>query len=146
MRDTQTRKADVLASLEKQADIWLSTADPAGRPHLIPVSAWWDGTHLVIATAGSSRTARNMKMNGAVRLASGSPSDAIMIDAEVVESPAVKDSAELAAGFAAALGWDPREVGIGWIFFRLRPTRIQAYRGYDELEGRDVLRGSRWLA
>jgi hypothetical protein len=22
----------------------------------------------------------------------------------------------------------------------LRPTRIQAYRGYDELEGRDVMR------
>ncbi len=26
------------------------------------------------------------------------------------------------------------------------PTRIQAYRGYDELEGRDEMRGSRWLA
>lgn len=146
MRDTQTRRADVLASLEEQADLWLSTADLAGRPHLIPVSAWWDGTHLVIATAGASRTARNLKTNGAVRLAGGSPSDAIMIDAEVVDSSAVQDSSALAAGFAAALGWDPREVGHGWTFFRLRPTRIQAYRGYDELEGRDVMRGSRWLA
>ena len=61
MRDTQTRKADALAALEQQADLWLSTADPDGRPHLIPVSAWWDGTNLVIATAGASRTARNMK-------------------------------------------------------------------------------------
>jgi len=146
MRDTPTRKADVLAVLEQQSDLWLSTADPAGRPHLIPVSAWWDGTHLVIATAGASRTARNMKANRAVRVAGGSPSEAIMIDAEVVESSAVDDSAELAGGFAAAVGWDPREVGPGWIFFRLRPTRIQAYRGYDELEGRDVMRGSRWLA
>ena len=42
--------------------------------------------------------------------------------------------------------WDPREVGEGWTFYRLRPTRIQAYRGYDELEGRDVMRGSAWLA
>jgi hypothetical protein len=146
MRDTQTRKADVLAALEQQADMWLSTADPAGRPHLIPVSAWWDGTDLVIATAGASRTSRNMKMNRAVRLAGGSPSDAIMIDAEVVEIPAVDDSAELAGSFAAAVGWDPRQVGKGWMFFRLRPTRIQAYRGYDELEGRDLMRGSRWLA
>jgi len=146
MRDTKTRQADVLAALERQGDLWVSTADPSGRPHLIPVSAWWDGTHLVIATAGASRTARNMKMNHAVRLAGGSPSDAVMIDADIVESRAVDDSAEIARGFAAALGWDPREVGAGWIFFRLRPTRIQAYRGYDELEGRDVMRGSRWLA
>jgi hypothetical protein len=146
MRDTPTRKADVLAALEQQGDMWLSTANPAGRPHLIPVSAWWDGAHLVIATAGASRTAANMKANRAVRVAAGSPSDAIMIDADVVESPAVDDSAELAGGFAAAVGWDPREVGQGWLFFRLRPTRIQAYRGYDELEGRDVMRGSRWLA
>jgi hypothetical protein len=146
MRDTPTRKADVLAALEQQADMWLSTADPTGRPHLIPVSAWWDGTYLVVATAGASRTSRNMKMNRAVRLAGGTPSDAIMIDAEVVEIPAVDDSAELAGSFAAAVGWDPRQVGKGWMFFRLRPTRIQAYRGYDELEGRDLMRGSRWLA
>jgi len=146
MRETATRKADVLAALEQQADLWLCTADLAGRPHLIPVSAWWDGTYLAIATAGASRTARNMKVNRAVRVAAGSPSDAIMIDGEVVENSAVDDSAELAGGFAAAVGWDPREVGAGWLFFRLRPTRIQAYRGYDELEGRDVMRDSRWLA
>jgi hypothetical protein len=47
-------------------------------------------------------------MNRAVRVAGGSPSDAIMIDADVVGSPAVDDSAELAGGFAAAVGWDPR--------------------------------------
>jgi hypothetical protein len=146
MRDTPTRKADVLAALEGQADMWLSSADRAGRPHLIPVSAWWDGKELVIATAGASRTARNLKLNQAVRLAGGSPADAIMIDADVVESHAVEDSAEMAGRFAAAVGWNPREVAKGWIFFRLRPTRIQAYRGYDELEGRDVMRDSRWLA
>ncbi len=52
----------------------------------------------------------------------------------------------MARGFATAVGWDPREAGKGWIFFRLRPTRIQAYRGYDELEGRDVMRDSTWLS
>jgi hypothetical protein len=29
--------------------------------------------------------------------------------------------------------------------FRLRPVRVQAYRGYDELEGRDVMRDGDWL-
>ena len=146
MRDIKARKADVLAALQQHADMWLSTADPAGRPHLIPVSAWWDGTHLVIATTGASRTAQNMKTNRPVRVAGGSPSDAIMIDADVVERSAVEESLELAGGFSGAVGWDPREVGRGWFFFRLRPTRIQAYRGYDELEGRDVMRAASWLA
>jgi hypothetical protein len=146
MRNTQTRKADVLAALEKQGDLWLSTADPTGHPHLIPVSAWWDGTRLVIATTGASRTARNMQKNRSVRVAAGSPADAIMIDAEVIDSQAADSSAHLAAAFAAAVGWDPRQVGKGWVFFRLRPIRIQAYRGYDELEGRDVMGASRWLA
>ena len=145
MRDTATRKADVLAALEKQHDLWLASADVAGRPHLIAVSAWWDGTDLVIATTGSSKTARNLAMNPAARVARGAPADAIVIDAQMIESRAVEDSAELAGGFAAAVGWDPREVGEGWMFFRLRPNRIQAYRGYDELEGRDVMLRSRWL-
>jgi hypothetical protein len=69
-----------------------------------------------------------------------------MIDARVVESVAANQAAEVADGFAIAVGWDPREVGEGWALYRLRPTRIQAYRGYDELEGREVMRQSRWLA
>jgi hypothetical protein len=69
-----------------------------------------------------------------------------MIDAKVVESIAANQAAEVADGFAIAVGWDPRAVGERWAFYRLRPTRIQAYRGYDELEGRDVMRDSRWLA
>ncbi|TMF33042.1 MAG: hypothetical protein E6I30_09045 [Chloroflexi bacterium] len=103
MRDTPTRKADVLAALEKQGQVWLATAEVGGRPHVIAVSAWWDGTDLVVTTSGS------------------------------------------ATGFSNAMGWDPREMD-GWMFFRLRPTRIQAFRGYEEIEGRDVMIRSRWLA
>jgi hypothetical protein len=145
LRDTATRKADVLSALEKQHDVWLATADVAGRPHLIAVSAWWDGVDLVIATTGASKTARNLAMNPAARVARGAPSDAIVIDAQMIDSSAVEDSPELAGGFAAAVGWDPREVGGGWMFFRLRPTRIQAFRGYDEIQDRDVMIRSRWV-
>lgn len=146
MRDTRTRKADVLAALERQRDLWIATADPAGRPHLIAVSAWWDGSGLVLATSGASRTARNLGAGRPARLALGSPEDVIVIDARSGDSRPVSDSAEIAVKFAAAVGWDPREAGEGWVFFRLEPERIQAYRGYDELEGRDVMRNSRWLA
>lgn len=146
MRDAATRKADVLAALEKQKDVWLATSDVAGRPHLIAVSAWWDGHELVIATRGTTKTARNLGMSPAAKVARGAPSDAIVIDAQMIDSSAVEDSTALASGFAAAVGWDPREAGDGWMLFRLRPTRIQAYRGYDEIKGRDVMLRSRWLA
>ena len=145
MRDKSTRKVDALAALEKQKDVWLATADVAGHPHIIAASAWWDGTELVIATRAATKTARNLAMNPSAKVARGAPSDAVVIDAQMIDSRAVEDSAELAKGFAAAVGWDPREAGEGWMFFRLRPVRIQAFRGYDEIEGRDVMLHSRWV-
>jgi hypothetical protein len=146
LRSVKARKADVLGVLEGQRDLFLATADGSGRPHLIAVSAYWDGTDLVVATTATSRTAANLARSPHVRLAAGSPADVIMIDARIVESIPANESAELADGFAIAVGWDPRAVGEDWAFYRLRPSRIQAYRGYDELEGRDVMRNSRWLA
>ncbi len=145
-RTVKQRKADVLAALGRQKDLWIATADLRGRPHLIAVSAWWNGSGVVIATIGTSRTARNLAANPTARLALGAPDEVVVVDARATDSRPVSDSAELAGGFAAAVGWDPREVGEGWIFLRLDPVRIQAYRGYDELEGRDVMRNSRWLA
>lgn len=146
LRSTGDRKADVLKSLGGQKDLWLATADRSGRPHLIAVSAWWNGTHVVIATSGTSRTARNLTDNPLARLGIGSPEDVVAVDATADVPMAVEDSANIATGFAEAVGWDPREVGGGWVFFRLALVRIQAYRGYDELEGRDVMRNSSWLA
>ena len=147
LRTVQTRKADVFEALERQNDLWLATSGEAGRPHLIAVSAWWDGENLVVATQGKSVTAANLRGSRAVRLAAGSPADAIVIDAEVAEAiPAREAPAAMGSGFSSAVGWDPREVGEGWVFYRLKPTRVQAYRGYDELEGRDVMRKSEWLA
>jgi hypothetical protein len=146
-RSVAQRKADTRAALEKQGDLWLATAEPSGKPHLIAVSAWWDGKHIIIATTAGSRSARNLDAAGIARLALGSPADAIMIDAAVADRVNASEAdAVLAAGFNAAVGWDPRDVGDTWVFFRLTPARIQAYRGYDELEGRDVMQLGRWLA
>ncbi|TMC35936.1 MAG: hypothetical protein E6J28_11175 [Chloroflexi bacterium] len=144
MRDAATRKKDVLDALGKQGKFWLATAEIGGQPHLIAVSGWWDGHDIVVTTLGTSKTARNMAMNPAVMLAGGDPSDAIVIQAQMIDSAAVEDSADLAGGFKEAMGWDPREMD-GWMFFRLRPTRIQAFRGYEEIEDRDVMVRSRWV-
>ena len=144
MRDAETRKADTLAVLEKQGQYWLGTAD-GGRPHVIGVSAWWDGVDFVITTLGTSRTARNLAASGVATLAGGTPADAVVAQARLVESGPATEAADMAIGFMGAMGWDPREMG-GWTMFRLRPDTIQAFRGYDEIEGRTVMAAGRWLA
>ncbi|HKW70273.1 MAG TPA: pyridoxamine 5'-phosphate oxidase family protein [Candidatus Dormibacteraeota bacterium] len=144
MRDTATRKKDVLAVLEKQGHYWLATAQVGGGPHLIAVSGLWDGNEIVVTTLGTSKTARNMAMNPLVVLAGGDPSDAVVIQAQVIESRPVGDSPRMVGEWKGAMGWDPSELG-DWMFYRLRLTRIQAFRGYGEVKGRDVMIRSRWV-
>ncbi len=146
LRSLEDRRSDVLDALARNRDMWLATAGPPGTPHLIAVSSWWDGAHVVIATTGASRTARNLAATGLGRLALGSPDDVIVVDVGVADSVAVAEAdPQLRAGFAAAAGWDPGEVGPDWRFFRLSPVRVQAYRGYGELRGREIMRDGRWL-
>jgi hypothetical protein len=147
LRSTEQRKADLLEVLEQNRDVWLATASSAGRPHLIAVSAWWDGTSVVISTKGGSRTARNLEATGVARLGLGSPDNVALVEVKVAGSYPANDAGDtMAKAFAQAVGWNPAEEGPDWKFYRLMPVSAQAYRGYGELEGRDVMRGSRWLA
>lgn len=103
-RTVEQRKADTVAALNRQRDLWLATADTGGKPHLIAVSAWWDGNHVIIATTAAS-SARNLDSTGIARLALGSPDDVIVIDAAVAGGVKVRDAdAQLAAGFTEAVG------------------------------------------
>lgn len=146
LRTTDQRRADVLTALAGNGHAWLATASPSGRPRLIVVATWWDGERIVIATVGTTPTARNLDATGHARLAIGTPDDVIMVDARVVDSvPVGEANAQLASGFVAAAGWDPAEEPGTWRYFRLSPLEIAAYRGYGELEGRVVMRDSRWL-
>jgi hypothetical protein len=148
LRSTAQRKSDVVAALERKGShAWLATASRSGNPHLIAAAFWWDGKEVVIATREETPTGRNLKETGQVRLAIGSPEDVIMIDLEVIGDVQVsKADDRLHKGFIQVAGWDPAEEGPDWSFFRLRPNRVEAYRGYGELKGRAVMRDSRWLA
>ena len=147
LRSTAQRKADVVTMLQKNGDLWLATASSSGKPHLIAASSWWDGNQLVIATTSRSRTARNLESTGIGRLALGAPDDVVLVDVQLAEiMPVASAKPELKSGFVAAAGWDPADEGDDWKFFRLRPLQIQAYRGYGELQGREVMRKSQWLA
>lgn len=133
---------------------WLATAglaaDGTPAPHLIAVSVTWTGEALLMATRGGTPTARNLDATHRARLAIGTPDDVLMLDLAV--GPAIPatgdDPATLAARatFTAAQGWDPAEEGPDWRYHHLRPTTVQAYRGYGELGDHVVMRDGTWRA
>jgi hypothetical protein len=146
LRPGPARAADARSTLSGNPDGWLATSADDGRPHLIAVSTWWTGTDIVIATLAGSRTARNLAATRAARLALGAPDDVVMLDLTLEAAEGVDAAGGgLTGEFARAVGWSPAEEPGTWRLFRLRPTRIQAFRGYGEQEGRDVLRDGAWL-
>ncbi len=146
LRTTAERVTDTRRLLEIAQSGWLSTAAADGRAHLIACTAWWHEGEIWVATRGGTRTARNLGATRHARLALGSTDDATLLDLEAEDLTPAGQVPAVADGFNAAAGWDPREVGSDWVFVRFRPTRIQAYRGYDETPDSDVLRDGRWLA
>jgi nitroimidazol reductase NimA-like FMN-containing flavoprotein (pyridoxamine 5'-phosphate oxidase superfamily) len=126
--------------LESDVDAWVATA--GAGPHLVPLSFLWEGETLLVSTTASSPTGRNLEATGKVRLGIGLTRDVVLVEgtAEAV----VEMSAELGDAFAAKTGFDPRELE-GYRYFRIRPERVQAWREENELAGRDLMRGGRWL-
>jgi hypothetical protein len=72
-RSRAQRKADTLALLRTEVDCWVASADGMGNTHLVPLSHYWDGAALVLATPRSSPTATNLLRAGAARVGVGYP-------------------------------------------------------------------------
>jgi hypothetical protein len=63
---------DRLANPEEQRTSWLATTRPDGRPHLMPVIAFWiDGAIHIVAGEGT-RKARNLAAEGRCVIATSS--------------------------------------------------------------------------
>jgi hypothetical protein len=144
-RDAATRKRDALARLDTDADAWVASADAAGNAYLVPLSFHWDGALLTMATPADSRTARNLRRAGRVRLGVGPTRDVLLIEADLVAEYA-KDEVpdEVAEPFAAKL-WDARRSPGDVVYLRFAPRRLQAWREENELAGRDLMRAGEWL-
>ncbi|WP_113700847.1 pyridoxamine 5'-phosphate oxidase family protein [Nonomuraea lactucae] len=145
-RTPYQRKQDTLDRLARDVDAWVATADPdTGTPYLVPLSFLWDGETLLLSTPAASPTGRNLRATGTTRLGLGPTRDVVLIEGTVRWFPATEIPDDVGDAFAAGTGFDPRAQTTPYLYFRVHPRRVQAWREANELDGRDLMRDGRWL-
>ncbi|MFD7325678.1 pyridoxamine 5'-phosphate oxidase [Streptomyces sp. NPDC059875] len=150
-RPRTQRKQDVLTRLQQDEDLWVATAAGSDEPCLVPLSFVWDvqdghmerGT-LLLCTKRTNPTARNLTPKGEVRLSLGHTRDVVLIDgtAEKVEGADLPTAS--ADAFTAKLAWDPRDRP-AWVYLRITPRSVRAWREENELAERLLMRDGEWL-
>jgi len=138
------RTADTIERLSRDVDLWVASASEDGRAYLVPLSYHWDGSTLTIATPSASPTARNLIRAGWVRAALGQTRDVVIVEGRVEAMPIGADP-ELEDAHALAAGFDPRTLSEEYVYLRITPHEIQAWREANELDGRFLMRGGAWL-
>jgi hypothetical protein len=137
---------DALRRLEDDVDAWVATADRvSGTPYLVPLSFLWDGETLLFATPEASVTIRNLRASGNVRVGVGETRDVVLIEGSAELFPVTEIAPGVGAAFAAKCGFDPRELESPYVYFRVRPVRVQAWREANELPGRELMRNGAWI-
>jgi ethanolamine utilization microcompartment shell protein EutL len=144
-RSRSERKADALARLRDDIDLWVASADEAGNAYLIPLSYYWDEKTLTIATPRASRTGKNLIRAGWARVALGHTRDVLIVEGPLEVIPIGADTA-LEDAHAEASGFDPRAQDEEYVYFRITPDSVQAWRESNELTGCRLMRDGEWLA
>ena len=121
----------------------LRSAGVLAREGLV-IESFLDGATLTLATPRASRTGRNLMRAGWARVALGPTRDVVIVEGPVETIPIGTDVA-LEDAHAAATGFDPRTLAQEYVYLRLTPRTIQAWREANELEGRELMRDGRWL-
>jgi len=132
-------RPSVDASLRDDPVAWLSSVQPDGRPHVVPVWFHWDGECIVTFSKPHARKVDNLRGHPTVMLAVGNPGPAFEVElieatAELPERPATEVMSE---GFGAKYRELLRRAGLTVERFAevysqpivLRPTRFLGYGG-----------------
>ncbi|QIB47050.1 pyridoxamine 5'-phosphate oxidase family protein [Streptomyces aureoverticillatus] len=145
-RDLRERTRDTLRRLTGERDIWLATSHPEHGPHQVPLWFWWDGDAVWMCTGEKSATARNALAEPRVRLSLPDTFDVVLLRGDAECFPAREVPAEAADAFTAKFGWDPRTEEAPFLYIRVAPRSVLAWRGEAELRGRVILREGEWVA
>ena len=143
-RPRNQRRVDALEALRQGTDVWVASASERGEVHLIPLSYYWDGDRLTVATPLESVTARNVIRVGRMRASLPSTLDVVILEGPIEVIPVDADET-LADAHARAAGFDPRQEPNQYIYLRLTPAFVQAWRNVAELKGRTIMRDGAWL-
>ncbi|MEU3522467.1 pyridoxamine 5'-phosphate oxidase family protein [Streptomyces sp. NPDC038707] len=144
-RSAAQRTKDTLHRLENDVDAWVATAAPDGaEPCLVPLPFVWDGTSLLIATEADSPTGRNLVATGRARIGIGLARDVVLIEGAAQAVTPEELPEEDAEVFAGKTGLDPRRLADRYLYFRVVPQRVQAWRDGDERDATDLMRAGRW--
>jgi hypothetical protein len=141
MRSREQRIADTRERLRTDVDCWVASADEMGNAYLVPLSYYWDGSTLVLATPRASTTATNLLRAGVARLGIGPTRDVVLVDGRVSEGVA-KATADL---HTQHTGFDARTENEDYVYLRVTPVEIRAWREANELAGRLLMREGAWL-
>lgn len=132
-------RPEVDVALRHDPVAWLSSVQPNGRPHVVPVWFHWDGERIVAFSKPNARKVENLRDQPSVMLAVGTPGPDFEV--ELIEATAeVPDqtAAELMpAGFGTKYRDLLRRAGLTVQRFAevysqpivLRPTRFLGYGG-----------------
>ena len=151
-----------LANPEQSRTCWLATTRPDGRPHLMPVIAFWIDDAMHIVAGEGTQKARNMAADGRCVIATGSttlPSLDIIIEghADPLTDPVVV--AHVAEAFREK-GWaleasgdtvdGPNAPTAGpppYTIFRIVPSRVfglPGMTGMEQFDPGDLPKPTRW--
>lgn len=144
-RQTPERRSDTLERLVTERDVWVSTAHPDHGPHQVPLWFVWDGRAVWMCTSATSVTARNVGAEPRVRLALPDTFDVVLLQGEAERFPSQEVLGDAAAAFADKFGWDPRTEKGPFLYLRVVPKTVRAWRGEPELRGRVIMRDGAWL-
>ncbi|MFC8419618.1 pyridoxamine 5'-phosphate oxidase family protein [Streptomyces sp. NPDC057236] len=144
-RGTAERVRDALERLGTERDVWVSTAHPDHGPHQVPLWFLWDGRAMWMCTGATSVTARNVRTEPRVRLALPDSFDVVLLQGEAECFPDREVPDDAAAAFADKFGWDPRTEEAPFLYVRVVPRTVRAWRGEPELRGRVIMRDGTWL-
>jgi hypothetical protein len=143
-RSGAERKAHALRKLETDVDVWVASASADGRANLVPLSYVWHGEALTMAMPATSLTARNLIRAGRARVALAPTRDVVILEGPIEVLPIGTDPA-LEDAHTRATGFDAREEAGTFVYIRLAPERIQAWREANELTGRTLMEKGAWL-